>query len=282
MWQEKHADGNKLFSTDFYVSNKLYFHFTADVCCFLQALPSVPCSSALVSHPGKPRSPESWMEQTILGFVCLNTTRRLFWSKYVRNLHSAASPSVSVVVHSAPQSRVVSVFVWTQDVVTYYLNLTHANEAYGRWEKEYRLTESFRVPDASPPSMHQVLERMASDRCYLQKYYEFNSVSYDLTECDADCRVDHVCAAREADFESYDICLKEAGASVVVGGGLLPLLSVALSLLSARWFWSDVCGEQMNQCHCRQSVDVLMSGTLNPALRMRLLVVCGCNAGWLI
>ncbi|XP_008320927.1 acid sphingomyelinase-like phosphodiesterase 3b [Cynoglossus semilaevis] len=123
-----------------------------------------------------------------------------------------------------------------KDVVTYYLNLTHANEAYGRWEKEYRLTESFRVPDASPPSMHQVLERMANDRCYLQKYYEFNSVSYDLTECDADCRVDHVCAAREADFESYDICLKEAGAPVVVGGALLPLLSVALSLLSARWF----------------------------------------------
>uniref|UniRef100_A0A7N8X3G8 Sphingomyelin phosphodiesterase acid like 3B n=1 Tax=Mastacembelus armatus TaxID=205130 RepID=A0A7N8X3G8_9TELE len=41
------------------------------------------------------------------------------------------------------------------DVVTYYLNLSHANVARGRWEKEYRLTESFRVPDASPASMHQ-------------------------------------------------------------------------------------------------------------------------------
>uniref|UniRef100_A0A8D0A1U1 Acid sphingomyelinase-like phosphodiesterase n=1 Tax=Sander lucioperca TaxID=283035 RepID=A0A8D0A1U1_SANLU len=90
------------------------------------------------------------------------------------------------------------------DVVTHYLNLTRANAARGRWEKEYRLTESFRVPDASPASMHQALERIASSRCYLQKYYEFNSVSYDLTECNSDCRVDHVCAAREVDFDRYE------------------------------------------------------------------------------
>ena len=120
----------------------------------------------------------------------------------------------------------------TQDVVTYYLNLTYANAAWGRWEKEYRLTESFRVPDASPASMHQVLERMAEDRCYLQKYYEFNSVSYDLKECDSDCRADHVCAAREVDFESYEDCLEKEGAASI-SAGLLPLLSVAVSLVLA-------------------------------------------------
>lgn len=114
--------------------------------------------------------------------------------------------------------------------MTYYLNLTHANAARGRWEKEYRLTESFRVPDASPSSMHRVLERIANDRCYLQKYYEFNSVNYDLTECDSDCRVDHVCAAREVDFHRYEHCLVKEG-SVAIHGGLLPLLSVAASLM---------------------------------------------------
>lgn len=117
-----------------------------------------------------------------------------------------------------------------KDVVTYYLNLTHANAATGRWEKEYRLTESFRVPDASPASMHQVLERMAKDRCYLQKYYDFNSVSYDLTECNSDCRVDHVCAAREVDFDRYEHCLAKEGAALIYGG-LLPVLSVAVSLV---------------------------------------------------
>lgn len=121
-------------------------------------------------------------------------------------------------------------FEHTQDVVTYYLNLTRANVARGRWEKEYRLTESFRVPDASPSSMHQVLERIANSRCYLQKYYEFNSVSYDLMECNNNCRADHVCAAREVDFNRYEHCLEKEGAAAIYGG-LFPLLSVALSLV---------------------------------------------------
>uniref|UniRef100_A0A8C7YAV9 Acid sphingomyelinase-like phosphodiesterase n=1 Tax=Oryzias sinensis TaxID=183150 RepID=A0A8C7YAV9_9TELE len=119
-----------------------------------------------------------------------------------------------------------------KDVVTYYLNLTHANAARGRWEKEYRLTESFRVPDASPASMHQTLERMANERCYLQKYYEFNSVSYDLTDCDSDCRVDHVCAAREVDFDRYEDCLVKEGAASVFSGRLL-FLPIAVSLLAS-------------------------------------------------
>ena len=117
-------------------------------------------------------------------------------------------------------------------MVTYYLNLTRANAARGRWEKEYRLTESYRVADASPASMHQALERIAKDRCYLQKYYEFNSVNYDLTECNSDCRVDHVCAAREVDFDRYEHCLEKEAAAAIYGG-LLTVLSVALSLVLA-------------------------------------------------
>ncbi|KAF3839370.1 hypothetical protein F7725_018087 [Dissostichus mawsoni] len=98
--------------------------------------------------------------------------------------------------------------------------------------KEYRLTESFRLPDASPASMHQALGRIASDHGYLQKYYEFNSVNYDLTECNSDCRVDHVCAAREVDFDRYERCLVTEGAAAIYSG-LLPVLSVAVSVLLA-------------------------------------------------
>ncbi|KAL6488731.1 hypothetical protein MHYP_G00024720 [Metynnis hypsauchen] len=118
-----------------------------------------------------------------------------------------------------------------KDMVTYYLNLTHANIARARWEKEYRLTEAFRVPDASPASMHRVLERIAGETCYLQKYYEFNSVNYDLTACDADCRIDHVCAIREVDFEDYEHCVvKEGGSSVAPA-----LLTVALAATLGMW-----------------------------------------------
>ncbi|KAJ0066504.1 hypothetical protein NL108_013972 [Boleophthalmus pectinirostris] len=117
-----------------------------------------------------------------------------------------------------------------KDMVTYYLNLTFANEAQERWEKEYRLTESFQVPDASPLSMHKILERIAHDNCYLQKYYEYNSVSNGLNECDKNCRIDHVCAAREVDFSRYEHCL-EKEAAVYMCGGLLPFLLVLLSLV---------------------------------------------------
>uniref|UniRef100_A0A3Q2YRM6 Sphingomyelin phosphodiesterase acid like 3B n=1 Tax=Hippocampus comes TaxID=109280 RepID=A0A3Q2YRM6_HIPCM len=94
-----------------------------------------------------------------------------------------------------------------QDAVTYYLNLTRANIGRDRWEKEYRLTESFQVADASPASMERVLRGMEADGCRLQQYYRFNSVNFDLSECDRGCRADHVCAAREVDYRRYERCL---------------------------------------------------------------------------
>ncbi|KAG9328981.1 hypothetical protein JZ751_021841 [Albula glossodonta] len=120
-----------------------------------------------------------------------------------------------------------------RDMVTYYLNLTHANVVRARWEKEYRLTEAFQVPDASAASMHRVLERMATDHCHLQRYYDYNSVSYDLSPCDQACRADHVCSIREVDFDRYEICMKEEDAPSK-GHALTPLLlSTALGLLVA-------------------------------------------------
>uniref|UniRef100_A0A8D3D0Z2 Sphingomyelin phosphodiesterase acid like 3B n=1 Tax=Scophthalmus maximus TaxID=52904 RepID=A0A8D3D0Z2_SCOMX len=137
----------------------------------------------------------------------------------------ANNPGIRVFEYD-PQTLLV------KDVVTHYLNLTYANVARGRWEKEYRLTESFRVPDASPASMHQVLELIANNHRYLQKYYEFNSVSYDRTECNRYCRVDHVCAARQVDFNRYESCLKIEGAAAIYGGSL-SVLSVAVGVVLA-------------------------------------------------
>ncbi len=111
------------------------------------------------------------------------------------------------------------------------MNLTYSNVVHERWEKEYRLTEVFRVPDASPASMHRVMERISSDKCSLQKYYEFNSVNYDLTECHADCRIDHVCAMREVDFEAYEKCVVKEGGSSTAPVLFTLLLSLMLSLL---------------------------------------------------
>ncbi|KAJ8340866.1 hypothetical protein SKAU_G00331570 [Synaphobranchus kaupii] len=122
-----------------------------------------------------------------------------------------------------------------QDMVTYYLNLTHANVARDRWEKEYRLSEAFQVADASPASMHRVLNRVAADRCYLQRYYDYNSVSYDLSACDGSCRADHVCSIREVDFDRYEHCLEKEGAPSPSHALTPLLLSVAFSLFLASY-----------------------------------------------
>lgn len=110
-----------------------------------------------------------------------------------------------------------------QEMVTYYLNLTRANmmastqeEEFPVWEEEYQLTEAFQVPDGSARSMQTVLERIAREPRYLQQYYEFNSVRYDLTHCEATCRVDHVCAIREVDFTKYNECVRTSSSASAV------------------------------------------------------------------
>lgn len=114
--------------------------------------------------------------------------------------------------------------------MTYYLNLTHANIARARWEKEYRLTEAFKVPDASPISMSHVLEQITHENCYLQKYYGFNSVNYDLSVCNAVCRIDHVCAMREVGFEAYEHCVEKERASSSIPAVLTVNIALAISL----------------------------------------------------
>ncbi|MGH0153486.1 UNVERIFIED_CONTAM: hypothetical protein FKN15_058351 [Acipenser sinensis] len=116
-----------------------------------------------------------------------------------------------------------------KDMVTYYLNLTQANLAGPRWEKEYRLTESFRVPDASARSMHGVLRQIETDDCALQRYYRFNSVNYDLSHCDSACRTNQVCAIREVDFARYEICVVTEGVALLSLAPVLLLLPAALS-----------------------------------------------------
>ncbi|XP_074074061.1 acid sphingomyelinase-like phosphodiesterase 3b [Macrotis lagotis] len=121
-----------------------------------------------------------------------------------------------------------------QDMVTYYLNLTRANLQTPSWEKEYRLTEAFQVPDGSASSLQQVLDQMARDGGVLQRYYRYNSVSYDSGPCEPACGAEHLCAIREVDFAKYERCLQVAGSACARPGALALLcLAAGLGLLGA-------------------------------------------------
>ncbi|KAM9243833.1 acid sphingomyelinase-like phosphodiesterase 3b [Dugong dugon] len=100
-----------------------------------------------------------------------------------------------------------------QDVVTYFVNLSQANaQGTPSWQLEYRLTEAYGVPDASARCMHSALGRIARDQGVLQRYYVYNSVSYDTQNCGKACRTEHVCALREVAFDAYATCLRAPGA----------------------------------------------------------------------
>lgn len=108
-------------------------------------------------------------------------------------------------------------------MVTYYLNLTHANIETPEWKKEYSLTEAFQVPDGSARSMHLLLEKLTKDKDYLQRYYQYNSVQYDLTDCDDSCQTDHICAIKEVDFGKYGQCLEARSAAMTSTPPMLSL-----------------------------------------------------------
>uniref|UniRef100_A0A8D1FLN3 Sphingomyelin phosphodiesterase acid like 3B n=1 Tax=Sus scrofa TaxID=9823 RepID=A0A8D1FLN3_PIG len=123
-----------------------------------------------------------------------------------------------------------------KDMVTYFLNLSQANEqGTPRWEPEYRLTEAYGVPDAGAGSMHAALGRIASNKDVLQRYYDYNSVSYEPQPCDEACRVEHVCALREVAFDAYAACLRDPGVAHAPCLALLLAALLGLRALLLRW-----------------------------------------------
>ncbi|XP_032936484.1 acid sphingomyelinase-like phosphodiesterase 3b isoform X2 [Catharus ustulatus] len=144
--------------------------------------------------------------------------------------NGANNPAIRVVDYDQDTLQVL-------DMVTYYLNLTHANtmeEEFPVWEEEYRLTEAFQVPDASAHSMQMVLERSWRVPYYLQLYYEFNSARYDLEPCDQECRVDHLCAIREVDFTKYNECVKTNSSASAASSVWLLVFCMFLTFLSSQ------------------------------------------------
>ncbi|NXT23684.1 ASM3B phosphodiesterase, partial [Syrrhaptes paradoxus] len=142
--------------------------------------------------------------------------------------NGANNPGIRVIDYDPDTLQVL-------DVVTYYLNLTRANsgaEQFPAWEEEYRLTEAFHVPDGSVSSMQTVLERISKDPHYLQQYYEFNSVKYDLSPCEGACRVDQVCAIREVDFTRYNECVQSSSSASAAISVWLLSFCLLLGLLS--------------------------------------------------
>lgn len=109
-------------------------------------------------------------------------------------------------------------------MITHYLNLTHANMVVPEWKKEYSLKEAFQIPDGSIQSMHLLLEKLKKSQDHFQRYYQYNSVQYDLTYCDDNCQTDHLCAISEVDFAKYSQCIQARNAAAAPSASILDFL----------------------------------------------------------
>ena len=132
-------------------------------------------------------------------------------------------------------------FVFIQDLLQYYTNLTQANiRGTPQWILEYKATSAFGIPDVTTQSLHKLAEtfkEVGSEN--FKKYYKFNSVSYD-EECNDTCKVSQICAITKVDFDEYDSCVSppvEAGANgfsrLVLGSSGLLALTLTLILTLA-------------------------------------------------
>ncbi|NXX49835.1 ASM3B phosphodiesterase, partial [Tricholaema leucomelas] len=151
--------------------------------------------------------------------------------------NGANNPGIRVIDYDPDTLQVL-------DMVTYYLNLTHANmmastgqEEVPVWEEEYRLTEAFQVPNGSVGSMQAVLEKLSEDAGSLQQYHELNSVRYDCSPCGEGCRLDHLCAIREVDFTKYSQCVRGSSPAPALTSTCLLLSCLLLGLLSLQPAW---------------------------------------------
>ncbi|KAL8220248.1 UNVERIFIED_CONTAM: Acid sphingomyelinase-like phosphodiesterase 3b [Gekko kuhli] len=146
------------------------------------------------------------------------------WKTTLPGVHNGANnPGIRVFMYDR-------VTLLLKDMVTYYLNLTHANLEAPKWEKEYSLTEAFQVADGSVQSMHLLLEKLTKDNSHLQQYYRYNSVQYDLTDCNSSCQTDHICAIQEVDFAKYNQCVKARSGAAATSALPLGLLFFCLAL----------------------------------------------------
>ncbi|XP_055512549.1 acid sphingomyelinase-like phosphodiesterase 3b [Leucoraja erinacea] len=115
-----------------------------------------------------------------------------------------------------------------KNMMTYYFNLSYANTVTPLWKQEYNLTGAFGVPDGTFQSMQMALDKLCDDDEYLQKYYKYNSVSYDLSKCDENCKNDQICAIKAVDFVQYKECVRGESSNCAATLSIIPLLLISV------------------------------------------------------
>lgn len=97
------------------------------------------------------------------------------------------------------------------DYTQYYLNLSAADAArLDNWTVEYRATDAYGISAVDAASLSGVVRRFAESSDLFARYYLYNSVSWDLSNCTGQCKKEQICAASEVDLDKYSQCVYSA------------------------------------------------------------------------
>jgi len=117
------------------------------------------------------------------------------------------NPAIRLYKYSRPTGRVV-------DYTQYFLNLTAADTTgHDNWTVEYHATETYDISDVDAESLSDLVKKFANDSHspnLFARYYRYNSVSHDLSNCTGLCKTQQICAASEVEFDRYILCLQSS------------------------------------------------------------------------
>ncbi|XP_070571497.1 acid sphingomyelinase-like phosphodiesterase 3b [Ptychodera flava] len=116
------------------------------------------------------------------------------------------------------------------DIKQYYLNLSKTeSSSEPEWILEYSAAEEYNIPDVTTESLQKLVDSFGDKESdNFQKYYLYNSVSYDQGKCDDQCKTEQICAITKVDFEDYSTCLAEGAVD-----GVNPLVASAFFVFNA-------------------------------------------------
>jgi len=98
------------------------------------------------------------------------------------------------------------------EVDSYIYSVSEANRTPAnrpRWFKHYSLAEFFGLPNLSPASLHNFVERLARDRNLLRQYWIFTVKAADPfleAGCDNDCLLNTLCTIVRNEFGDDTRC----------------------------------------------------------------------------
>lgn len=122
------------------------------------------------------------------------------WKSTIAGIGSN-NPSVRLYIYERSSGAIL-------DYYQYYLNLSAANAAEtDTWLMEYQMTEDFNMDDVSPKSLANLVDSFLQNDTVFNKYYRYNSVSHDLSDCSGVCKQGHMCAICAVDYGAYNVCM---------------------------------------------------------------------------